>query len=149
MVGGLFPRRNHKNTLQALEPERARAHVVDCLSLSDTRLIALPPLGCLKSLKGCQCLALPVVLVQADLPGGADPSPAPDKDYAPKQIPLHLEGVEAGHVLRWIDPAQHDVFSTEAAGGFPWFQDARGGMLACLEEGEGQLAHGRGLYGEP
>src|SRR5215213_3353585 len=87
-----------------------RTHVVDCLSLSDTRLIALPPLGCLKSLKGCQCLALPYMLIQPGLSCGSDPSPAPDKDHASQQIPLHLERVEAGHVLRWIDPAQHDVF---------------------------------------
>jgi hypothetical protein len=86
------------------------------------------------------------MLIQPGFSCGSYPSPSSDKDYTSKQIPLHLKGVEPGHVLRWVDPAQHDAFSTEVAGGFPW---AQGALLAGLEENEGQLAHGRGLYGEP
>ena len=72
--------------------------------------IALFPLGVLKSLKGCEGLALSSVLIQTNLARAADPSPASNQNDISEQIPLDLEGVETAHVLGRVDLTQRDGF---------------------------------------
>ena len=67
----------------------------------------------------------------------AGPSPPPDEDHTPQQIPLHLEGVEAAHVLGRVDPAENNASRPERVGGLPRIGGAPGDVAAGLEEGKG------------
>ncbi len=72
----------------------------------------------MEGLRGGQCLALSSVLVQPDLACVADPAPMPDENDAPEQVALHLKGLEPGHVLCRVDPAEgHSLHGRSDADG--------------------------------
>jgi hypothetical protein len=102
----------------------------------------------LKSMERGHCLALPGMLVQSGLARGADPSPASNQNDFAKQIPLHLERVEPGHVPPGVDLTQDDRPRTRTIWDRCKVGCMPGDVSTCLEEGKGQLAHGRRLAGE-